>query len=254
MASRSLDEEVPPAPAWPSELRVARRSAGLTQGALGKLVHVSAATVGGYELGKWQPPADIRAALEGALEGYWPDPGQGGLNVSELQQESAPVETADVQEAERELRAAAEEALEEEALEEAVEEALEEEALEEAVEEALEEEALEEAVEEIVEEALEEAAEEALEDAIEEAVDEAEVEAEVAVQDAEIDAEQAEALAEVAELEALATLAEELRQRTLESGRRAGKATAIEAELLLGSGLAEVYRGAFAEALLESGK
>lgn len=163
MASRGLGDEVPPAAAWPSDLRTARRSAGLSQGALGKLVHVSAATVGGYELGKWQPPADMRSTLEGLLESHWPGQAQGGVNVSEEQdldgEDLEPVEVA------------------------------------------------------------------------------------------EVEAEVAEVEAEVAELEALATLAEELRQRTLEAGRRAGQATALEAELLLGSGLAAAYRTAFVEGL-----
>lgn len=165
MASRSLGEEVQPEAAWPSELRAARRAAGMSQGALGKLVRVSAATVGGYELGKWQPPAEMRAALEGLLETYWPGQGQGDANVSEEQDLSA---------------------------------------------------------------------------------EEAELEP---IEVAEVEAEVAEVEAEVAELEALATLAEELRQRTLDAGRRAGQATALEAELLLGSGLAAAYRSAFAEGL-----
>lgn len=165
MASQGLGEEVSPAAAWPSELRAARRSAGLTQGALGKLVNVSAATIGGYELGKWQPPAEVRAALEGLLESNWPGQEQGGVNVSEEQ---------DLEGEEPELEA---------------------------------------------------------------------------VEVAEVVAEVAEIEAEVAELAALATLAEELRQQTLDAGRRAGQATAVEAELLLGSGLAAAYRAAFAEGL-----
>lgn len=177
MASRGVGQEVA---VWPSELREARRSAGLTQGALGRLVSVSAATVGGYELGKWSPPADVRAALEGVLESYWPVRGTGGANVSEQQeQDLSAEEMAGVEELQEELQ---------------------------------------------------------------EAVAEAEIEAEEA---------EAEAVAEVAELEAIATLADELRQRTFGAGRRAGRATAVEAELLLGPGLAEVYRRAFMEGLEE---
>lgn len=181
MASRGVGQEVA---VWPSELREARRSAGLTQGALGRLVSVSAATVGGYELGKWSPPADVRAALEGVLESYWPVRGTGGANVSEQQeQDLSAEEMAGVEELQEELQ---------------------------------------------------------------EAVAEAEIEAEIEAEEAE-----AEAVAEVAELEAIATLADELRQRTFGAGRRAGRATAVEAELLLGPGLAEVYRRAFMEGLEE---
>ncbi len=229
MPRRGPGEEVPSASEWPSELREARRSAGLSQGALGKLVHVSAATVGGYELGKWQPPASMRAALERVLESSWPGGGQRGLNMSDQQmEEQIANEMAAVHEPEPGLG--------------------------EPVEQALEE-AVAEALEDAVEDAVEEAVEGALEEAVEDLVEEAEVEARMAgkqtVEEAEVEAEVAEMDAEVAELAALATLAEELRQRTVEAGRRAGKATAIEAELLLGTRLSEVYRRAFTEGLEE---
>lgn len=191
---------------WASELRVARRSAGLSQSALGRLVSVSAATVGGYELGRRPVPVALRAALESVLNDYWPGRGQGGSNVTDEQDGAASDPGAAGQISPEEVLGAAEEAAE---LEDAEE-------LREAVDEAVEE-----AVDDIVDEA-----QEAIEEAVEEAVEEAE-----------------------AELDPLVNLSEELRQLTQVAGRRAGRKAGVEAELLLGPVLADVYRQAFVEGI-----